>query len=82
MKASMVAISAAANAIDGLHGAVKPVINPPGSRAKRHRQIIEALELSFSVGRHQSRWPQDLGWLFWGARWNHFITRRLVSPSS
>jgi hypothetical protein len=64
MTASMVVISAAANAIDGFYGAVKPFINPPGSGAKRHRQIIETLKLGFSVGRHQSRWLKDLDWLF------------------
>ena len=41
MTASMVVFTAAANAIDGFYGAVKPLISPPKSRARRHRQIIE-----------------------------------------
>jgi hypothetical protein len=64
MKESMEAISAAAHAIDGFYGAVKPLVNPPRSNAKRHRQILETLKLGFAIGQHQNSWLTDLDWLF------------------
>lgn len=45
MKEAMGAISAAAYAIDGFYGAVKPLVNPLKSNAKRHRQILETLSV-------------------------------------
>lgn len=60
----MEAIFAAAHAIDGFYGAVKPLVSPPKSNAKRHRQILEALKLGFAIGSHQKAWLTDLGWLF------------------
>jgi hypothetical protein len=61
---AMSAIVAATNAIDGVYGSVKPLINPPRSNAKRHRQILETLKLGFSVGRHAKQWLDDLDWLY------------------
>ncbi|MHB8660093.1 MAG: hypothetical protein ACYC91_19570 [Solirubrobacteraceae bacterium] len=62
--AALVAIVASALAIDGLYGAVKPLIKPPPSTAKRQRQIIETLKLGFSIGRESHRWLNELDWLF------------------
>jgi hypothetical protein len=64
MKEAMGAISSPAHAIDGFYGAVKPLINPPRSNAKRHRQILEALKLGFVIGSYHNAWLDDLDWLF------------------
>ena len=64
MKEAMEAISAAAHAIDGFYGVVKPLVNPPKSAAKRHRQILETLKLGFAIGPYQNSWLGDLDWLF------------------
>jgi hypothetical protein len=62
--ASLVAVVAAALAVDGLYGSVKPLVNPPASKAKRARRIIETLKLGFSIGREAHRWRYELDWLF------------------
>jgi hypothetical protein len=60
----MIAIAAAAHAIDGFYGSVKPLIKPPSGSARRSRKILEALKLGFKVGRHSSRWQREIDWLF------------------
>jgi hypothetical protein len=64
LPAAMIAIAASAHAIDGLYGSVKPLINPPPSKAARHRQILETLKLGFNVGAHANRWLPEVDWLF------------------
>lgn len=61
---SMVAVGAAAYALDGFYGSIKPLVNPPRSRGKRSRQILEALKLGFRIGSHAPRWQGELDWLF------------------
>jgi hypothetical protein len=62
--ASLVAVVAAALAVDGFYGSVKPLVNPPRSNARRVRQIIETLKLGFSVGKEAHAWLSELDWLF------------------
>jgi hypothetical protein len=62
--AAMVAVSAAAFAIDAFYGSVKPLVKPPASKAPREWQIIECLKLGFKIGRHAGRWQAELDWLF------------------
>jgi hypothetical protein len=64
LTASMVAIGAAAHALDGFYGGFKPLVNPPSSDAKRSRQILEALKLGFKIGPQINQWLIDLDWLF------------------
>lgn len=64
LEASLVAVIAAALAIDGLYGATKPFVNSPSSKARRERQIIETLKLGFAIGRESHRWLPGLTWLF------------------
>lgn len=65
--AAMVAITAAAHALDGFYGAVKRSVQAPGSKAKRpkrHRQILETVKLGFRVGSFALQWLDELDWLF------------------
>jgi hypothetical protein len=62
--AAMIAIAAAAFAIDALYGTVKPLIKPPESSAARERQILECLKVGFEIGPHAERWLKELDWLF------------------
>lgn len=62
--ASLVAVTAAAHAIDSLYGAVSKLIPRTRTTAARHRQILEALKLGFSLGRRQHEWAPELAWLF------------------
>ena len=62
-RAAMVAITAAAFALDGLYGAVKPLLNPPASSAPRQRQILEVLKLGFKLGRKPHKWLTEFDWL-------------------
>ena len=64
MKAAMVAVAAAAHAIDALYGSVKQLVSPPNSRARRDRKIIETLKLGFDVGHLWQSWSADLEWVF------------------
>lgn len=64
LQASMTALVAAAAAVDGFYGAVKPLVNPPSSKAKRSRQVVEALKLGFKIGPRASHWTDKLDWLF------------------
>jgi hypothetical protein len=63
-KHAMIAISAAAHAIDGFYGSVKSLVEPPSSHAKRSRQILETLKLGFEIGADWSNWMTELDWLF------------------
>lgn len=61
---TMLAVVAAANALDGLYGSIRRFVSPPRSSAKRHRQILEALKLGFDVGGSVQGWHNELDWLF------------------
>lgn len=61
---AMIAIAAAAHAIDGFYGAVVEQVKPPKSNARRNRQILETLKLGFSVGPSAANWLVELDWLF------------------
>jgi hypothetical protein len=71
-KASLIAVSAAAHALDALYGAVKPSI--PIARAltdtwkanklPREKWILETLRHGFNVGPHTAHWATELDWLF------------------
>lgn len=62
--AAMVAVSSAAHAIDAFYGAIKPIVEPPRSRAKRSHQILEGLKLGFRIGNYAQAWLGELDWLF------------------
>ena len=64
MRQAMISVAAAAHAVDGFYGSVKPLISPPPMSAARHRQILETLKLGFNVGKLGDRWGKDLEWLF------------------
>lgn len=64
MRHALISVAAAAHAVDGLYGSVKPLISTPAMSAARHRQILETLKLGFHVGRLGQRWAEDLVWLF------------------
>jgi len=64
MFASMIAVAAAAHAVDGFYGSIKPLVDPPASAASRPRQIHEALKVGFNVGKPSQLWLKDLDWLF------------------
>lgn len=63
---SMVAISAAAHALDGLYGAVRVFVTPPPSKKRppRHGRILETLKLGFRIGPHVKAWTAEFEWLF------------------
>jgi hypothetical protein len=61
---SLIAVAAAAFAVDALYGAIKPLVNPPRSDAARCRQIVECLKLGFRVGPQGSEWLSEMDWLF------------------
>ena len=61
---ALVAITAAAFALDAFYGTVKPMVSPPKSDAARERQILECLKLGFKIGKHAPRWQEELDWLF------------------
>jgi len=50
MLAAMVSVAAAAHALDGLYGSVKPLPSLPPSRARRPRRITEALKAGSASG--------------------------------
>jgi len=62
----MVAVTAAAMALDSFYGTIKPILNQPKTKKKaaRARQILEGLKLGFVVGKYQRTWQEDLDWLF------------------
>jgi hypothetical protein len=67
--AAVVAITAAAFALDAMYGALRPIVNPPASKgckkAPRHAQVMELLKHGFRVsGRDHSHWPTEMEWLF------------------
>jgi hypothetical protein len=62
-RAAMVAVTSAAFALDGLYGAVKPLVNPPASGAPRQRQILEGLKLGFQLGSKPHQWLPEVDWL-------------------
>jgi hypothetical protein len=62
-RGAMVAVTAAAFALDGLYGAVKPLLNPPASSAPRQRQILEVLKLGFQLGSKAHEWLPEFDWL-------------------
>lgn len=64
MLAAMVSVAAAAHALDGLYGSVKPLLSLPPSRARRSRRILEALKAGFRVGRQAPHWQAEVDWLF------------------
>jgi hypothetical protein len=64
MDASMVALAAAAFAIDAFYGALRPIVKPPRSNASRDKQVFELLKHGFKVGREQRHWESQLKWLF------------------
>lgn len=62
--AAMIAVTAAGFALDGFYGSVKPLVNPPPSKAARERQVLECLKLGFKLGQRPTKWLQELDWLF------------------
>lgn len=60
----MLAVAAAAHALDGLYGSVKRYVQRPTSKARRPRQILETLKHGFVVGKQAQRWMAELDWLF------------------
>jgi hypothetical protein len=64
MLAAMISVAAAAHALDGLYGSVKPLLSLPPSCARRSRRIIEALTAGFRVGKQAPRWQAEVDWLF------------------
>jgi hypothetical protein len=72
MKASLVAMSAAAHALDALYGEVKPSIPIDPALVEtwrkndlaREKWILETLKHGFNVGRYATAWATELVWLF------------------
>ena len=72
LRASMVAVSAAAHALDAFYGAVKRYVQLPATtveawernRTARRSRILETLKLGFAVGRAAQRWHAEFRWLF------------------
>jgi hypothetical protein len=63
---AMMAVAAAAHAIDGFYGTIKPLLSLPitTGRPARARRILEALKVGFAIGRLHQRWSGELDWLF------------------
>jgi hypothetical protein len=66
---AMVAISAAANVLDAVFGALQQVDpwKPTGGRKKnatRTGEILEQLKHSFEIGKRATDWSRELDWLF------------------
>lgn len=72
LKAAMVAVSAAAHAIDAFYGTVEQHIdldpkNPAAwrkNRTPRRSRILETLKAGFDIGSRATKWEEDLRWLF------------------
>jgi hypothetical protein len=74
LKAALVAITAAAFAVDAWFGAVKPMIPLPphllaawtksGARPSRAARVSETLNAGFAVGPVAARWGRQLKWLY------------------
>jgi hypothetical protein len=76
LHAAMVAISAAAHAIDAVYGEIKPhVLIPPalelswqprnGKRGvPRHSRIFETLKIGCKLGPRTNQWPGEFKWLY------------------
>lgn len=72
MRASMVAVSASAHAIDAFYGAVDQLAELPDelreawkeNRTKRAGRILETIKRAFKVGPRAANWSDDLVWLF------------------
>jgi hypothetical protein len=63
--AGLVAVVAAAHAIDGFYGVVSRIIALRFNRAARRRRIIETLKHGFRVGAAaQQHWLPEFDWLF------------------
>ena len=63
--AALVAVSAAAHALDGLYGTVKPLVRTNFADANRRGQILKTLELGFDVGWvAQTHWASEFDWLY------------------
>lgn len=67
--AAVVAITAAAFALDAMYGALRPIVNSPATegckKPPRHAQVMELLKHGFKVsGRDQGHWPTEMEWLF------------------
>lgn len=61
---SLVAIVAAAHAVDGFYGSVTELIGTQSKRAKRPRKILESLKRGFEIGAEAERYRTELDWLF------------------
>jgi hypothetical protein len=72
LHASMVAISAAAHAIDALYGEIKPLVPVPAARlsaweqnrAPRYSRILETLKIGCKLGAKTNRWPAEFKALY------------------
>jgi len=72
MRASMVAITAAANAVDALYGEIKPLVPVPeevraawkANRAPRHARIRETLKEGCALGRLNAEWSSRFKHLY------------------
>ncbi len=71
-RAAMVAVAAAAHAIDGFYGSSKRFITlPPNMTAtwaangtKRSSRILETFKCGFALGSKGNTWPSEVRWLF------------------
>jgi hypothetical protein len=66
---SMVAVTAAAQAIDGFYGSLPSSVRAPRRanevhRRRRPRVILEALKFGFAIGPMANGWQRELDWLF------------------
>jgi hypothetical protein len=72
MKASMVAISAAAHAIDAFYGATKEKVRTPSTttdawetnKSPRRSRIFEMLKFGCKLGSKTNSWPKECKWLY------------------
>ena len=70
MKPSLIAITAAAFALDALYGALKPICGDPvtSKDAKGWQHVLETFGHGFKLGRKASQWQPKFGSLFSAAR--------------
>src|SRR4051812_97634 len=61
--ASLVAIAAAAFALDGFYGAVKLLVTAPVCES-RHSSVAETLKVAFKTGARTSKITDGVRWLF------------------
>jgi len=61
---AMVAIAAAAFALDGLYGTIRPLVSVTFTKARRSRRIFEVIKTGFVLGKRTRQLSSDIDWVF------------------